>query len=59
MTELTWTTMGELVAAHLHHLTEPNEGILSKTARAVNRAIERTPETDVKAGQANKRSPST
>jgi hypothetical protein len=44
--------MGKLIAARLHHLTEPNEGIASRTARTARSAIEHAPETVVKAGEA-------
>jgi len=52
LTDLTLQTMGKLIAARLHHLTEPNEGIASRTARTARSAIEHAPETVVKAGEA-------
>ncbi len=51
ITDLTLPALGKLLAGHLHHLTEPNEGMLSKAARTANRAIERAPVAAVKAGQ--------
>lgn len=52
MTDLTLQTMGKLIAARLQHLTEPNEGIASRTASAARSAIEHAPENIVKAGDA-------
>ncbi len=52
MTDLTLQTMGKLIAARLQHLTEPNEGIASRTASAARSAIEHAPENIVKARDA-------
>ncbi len=52
MTDLTMKTLAKLLAAHLYHLTEPNEGLLSKTTRKLRHATERAPQAVVKAGQA-------
>jgi hypothetical protein len=45
-------TLMKFQAAHLHHLTEPNEGLLSRTTRTVQRSLDRAPETVVQAGRA-------
>jgi hypothetical protein len=52
MTDLILKAMGKLIAARLHHMTEPNEGILSRTTRTARSVIEHAPETVVKAGEA-------
>lgn len=52
MTDLFMRTLAKLQAAHMHHLTEPNEGLLSRTTRTVKRALDRAPETAVQAGRA-------
>lgn len=51
ITHLTLTALRKLLVAHMHHLTEPNEGLLSKTTRKLGRVIERAPQTAVTAGQ--------
>ncbi|HEY7318834.1 MAG TPA: hypothetical protein VIE89_14765, partial [Candidatus Binatia bacterium] len=40
VTDLTLQTMGKLIVARLHHLTEPNEGIVSRTLRDAQSVIE-------------------
>lgn len=52
MTALTLKTYAQLLAAHLHHLTEPNEGLLVRTAHTMQRSAERAPEAVVQAGKA-------
>jgi hypothetical protein len=51
VTDLTLQTMGKLIVARLHHLTEPNEGIVSRTLRDAQSVIEYAPENVVKAGE--------
>jgi hypothetical protein len=50
--DLSLQTFGKLMAARLHHLTEPNEGIPARTTRAAQQAWKHAPEAVVKAGKA-------
>jgi hypothetical protein len=52
MTDLTLRTFGKLMAARLHHLTEPNEGLAVRTARWAQRQWEYAPEAVVHAAEA-------
>ena len=51
MADLTLQTWGKLLAARLHHLTEPNEGIAARTVDAAQRTWEYAPQAVAEAAR--------
>jgi hypothetical protein len=52
MADLTLQTWGKLLAARLHHLTEPNEGLAARTVAGAQRAWDYAPQKVAEAARA-------